>query len=296
MKTEIIRQSDGALLTLALIWGTSHVITKDILSTHSPAFYTSARFGLAALCFSSIYAGHLWRSDKREIREGLILGLCSFAGIAFYVAGMVFTQAAKAGFITGLYFVFTPLLSYLWFDARPTRDHITGLAIAICGFVLLSFPRQGEGINWGDLLIFLAALAWSSHISATSAFAVRSDIRRLAGIQVMTVAIMALIIYLVLRLLGMEESSNQLDWGFGWRILYMAIMVTFVAALIQTWAQGKVSSTHAVVFYTLEPATAALFAYLYLGEKLSLSRGVGAVLIVTGVMVSRLKFMTRIRE
>src|SRR5262249_57696269 len=40
-------KSDAALIMLALTWGTSHVITKDILtgtSPHSPAFYTSARF------------------------------------------------------------------------------------------------------------------------------------------------------------------------------------------------------------------------------------------------------------
>ncbi|MCI0661435.1 MAG: DMT family transporter [Acidobacteria bacterium] len=288
-----MRQSDGALISLAFIWGTSHVITKDILSTHSPAFYTSTRFGLAALCFSLIYGRHLWRSGKREIKEGIVLGLCSFAGIAFYVAGLVFTQAAKAGFITGLYLVFTPLLSYFLFNSRPTRDHLIGLAVAICGFVLLSFPQQGEGINWGDPLILLAALAWSLHITATSAFAVRSDIRRLAAIQVMTVAIMALLFYVILNFLGMETSSNQLDWEFGWQIGYMAIMVTFVAALVQTWVQGKVSSTHAVVFYALEPATAALFAYLFLGEQLALSRGIGAVLIVGGVMVSRMKIMTR---
>jgi drug/metabolite transporter (DMT)-like permease len=291
-----MRQSDGALLSLALIWGTSHVITKDILATHSPAFYTSARFGLAALCFSLIYAGHLWRSDKREIKEGILLGLCSFTGIAFYVGGLVFTQAAKAGFITGLYLVFTPLLSYLLFDSRPTRDHLSGLAVAISGFVLLSFPRQGEGINWGDLLILFAALAWSSHISATSAFAVRTDIRRLAAIQVLTVAIMAILVYFILKLLGMETSRNQLDWEFGWRICYMAIIVTVVAALIQTWVQGKVSSTHAVVFYALEPATAALFAYLVLGEKLSMSRGVGAAMIVAGVMISRLKLTTQVKK
>lgn len=287
-----MRQSDGALISLAFIWGTSHVITKDILSTHSPAFYTSARFGLAALCFGLIYGVHLWRSGKKEISEGIILGLCSFAGIAFYVAGLVFTQASKAGFITGLYLVFTPLLSFLLFKSRPTREHLIGLSVAICGFVLLSFPRQGEGINWGDPLILLAALAWALHISATSAFAVRSDIRRLAAIQVMTVAIMAFLFYFILRILGMETSSNllnwQLDWEFGWQIAYMAIMVTFVAALMQTWVQGKVSSTYAVVFYALEPATAALFAYLFLGEELVLSRGIGAVLIVGGVMVSRM--------
>ncbi|MBL8170223.1 MAG: DMT family transporter [Acidobacteria bacterium] len=287
-------QSDGALLVLALMWGTSHVITKSILSSHSPAFYTSMRFGLAAVCFALLFARHLRSSGKREIVQGILLGLCSFAGIAFYVAGLVFTQASKAGFITGLYLVFTPLLAYALFRTRPTRDHVAGLAIAIGGFVVLSFPQGTEAINLGDFLVLLAAVGWAAHIAATSAFASQSDVRALAAFQVITVATLAYLAFFLLRLLGWENSTNPLDLKFAWQIGYMAIVVTFVAALIQTWAQGRVSSTHAVIFYTLEPVTAAVFAYLVLGEKLSLLRAVGALLIVCGVLVSRLRLATKL--
>ncbi len=286
-------QSDAALASLALMWGTSHVITKDILTTHSPAFYTSARFGIAAFCFAALFAPHLRQSGKKEIKQGVLLGLCSFAGIGFYVVGLVFTQASKAGFITGLYLVFTPLLAYVLFRSRPTRDHLVGLAIAILGFVLLSFPRGGESVNWGDLLVLLAAVAWASHIAATSAFASKSDVRTLAAVQVITVATLAIAINFALRWLGMETRPNPIDGRFLIQIGYMAVMVTFVAALIQTWAQGRVSSTHAAILYALEPVTAAVFAYLAFGEKLSLGRGVGAALIVAGVMVSRLKVASR---
>jgi drug/metabolite transporter (DMT)-like permease len=287
-------RSDAALISLALIWGTSHVVTKDVLATHSPAFYTSARFGIASICFGILFARHLRQSERREIVQGILLGLCSFAGIAFYVMGLVFTQASKAGFITGLYLVFTPILAFILFRSRPTRDHLTGLVIAISGFILLSLPRGGESINWGDILVLLAAFAWAGHIAATSAFAVRSDVRTLAAVQVMTVALLAISVNLILRQLGMETSPNPIDWKFGLQIGYMALMVTVVAALVQTWAQGRVSSTHAAVFYALEPVTAALFAYLVFGEKLGLGRGFGAMLIVAGVMVSRLKLASRV--
>ena len=186
-------QSDGALIALALMWGTSHVITKEILATHSPAFYTSLRFGLAALCFGLAFAGHLRRSNWREIRQGILLGLLSFIGIAFYVLGLNFTQASKAGFITGLYLVFTPLIGFVLFRSQPTRDHLTGWVVAIFGFILLSLPHGGEGINWGDVLVLLAAVAWAAHIAATSAFATGGDVRTLASVQVMTVAALALI-------------------------------------------------------------------------------------------------------
>lgn len=285
-------QSDGALIALALIWGTSHVITKDILTNHSPAFYTSLRFGLAAVGFGLLFTKHLRRSGRREIVQGVLLGLCSFAGIAFYVAGLVFTQASKAGFITGLYLVFTPLLAFALFRARPTRDHLIGLGIAVLGFALLSFPRQGEAINWGDFLILLAAVGWAVHIAATSHFAGQSDVRALAAFQVMTVATLAYLCFFLLRSSGLEAMPNPLDTKFAWQIGYMTVVVTVVAALLQTWAQGRVSSTHAVIFYALEPVTAAVFAYLVFDETLSLGRGLGAALIVLGVMVSRLRLAT----
>ncbi|MBK9314238.1 MAG: DMT family transporter [Acidobacteria bacterium] len=286
-------QSDAALISLALMWGTSHVITKDILSSHSPAFYTTTRFGIAAICFGLMFSRHLMRSSRREVMQGVILGLCSFAGIAFYVVGLSITQASKAGFITGLYLVFTPLLAYLLFRTRPTRDHLTGLAIAIIGFILLSFPRGGETINWGDFLVLMAAVGWASHIAATSAFARQSDVRVLAAVQVITVAGLAGTILMVLRSAGYDNSPNPINLRFGIQIGYMAIMVTFVAALVQTWAQGRVSSTHAAILYALEPVTAAVFAYLAFGEKLGVLRGIGASLILIGVMVSRLRLATR---
>lgn len=288
------RQSDAALIALALMWGTSHVITKSILATHSPAFYTSARFGIAALCFGLVFAGHLRRGSLRHIKQGVLLGLLSFTGIGFYVLGLNFTQASKAGFITGLYLVFTPLLAFLLFRSKPTRDHLTGLTVAIAGFVLLSFPHGRETINWGDVLVLAAAVAWAAHIAATSAFAAGGDVRTLAAVQVMTVATLALTVFFTLKSLGLETRPNPIDGQFAWQIAYMAVMVTFVAALVQTWAQGRVNPTHAVIFYALEPATAAVFAYLSFGEKLTLQSGIGAALIVAGVMISRLRLTSRL--
>jgi drug/metabolite transporter (DMT)-like permease len=303
-------KSDAALIMLALTWGTSHVIQKDILSSHSPAFYTSARFGIAALCFGLLFANHLRRSDRKEIVKGAWLGLFSFAGIGFYTSGLVFTQASKAGFISGLYLVFTPLLGYLLFRSRPTRDHLTGLVIAVGGFALLSYPQTGESFNWGDILILFAAVSWAALIAATSAFASESDVRTLAATQVVVVAALSISVYFIFNwivsssadpkslpaLVAMEARSNPIDERFVAQVAYMAVVVTFVAALAQTWAQKKVSSTHAAILYALEPVTAAVFAYVALSEKLSWRSGAGAALVIAGVMVSRLRLATRLTK
>ncbi len=301
-------KSDAALISLALMWGTSHVIQKDILKEHSPAFSTSLRFGIAALCFGLLFAGHLRRTSRREVIQGAVLGLCSFVGIGFYVSGLFFTQASKTGFISGLFIVFIPLLSFLVFRERPTRDHLTGLAIAIGGFALLSFPQSGELFNWGDILVLLAAVAWAALTAATSAFARESSVKTLAAVQVIVVAALSTVVWIVLSriahsaadpqslpiLVAMEAASNPLDLRFAVRIAYMAVVVTFIAALVQTWGLRKVSSTHAAILYALDPVTAAVFAYFVLGETLGWRRGVGAALIIAGVMVSRLKLASRL--
>ncbi|MEY3284242.1 MAG: hypothetical protein RIR86_2255 [Acidobacteriota bacterium] len=286
-------RAEGSLIALALIWGTSHVITKDILATHSPSFYTTARFGLASIVFLLFFWRHVRRSSPAEIRDGVLLGLCSFTGIALYVSGLVFTQVSKAGFISGLYMVFTPVVAYVIFRTQPKREHLTGLLVALAGFLLLSMPGQGlangaESVNWGDLLVLGAAVAWAVHIAATTAFALRSDVRTLAVVQVVTVAVLALSIHLTLRQAGLETRLNPIDARFLWQIGYMSLIVTCLAALVQTRAQKSVSSTHAAILYALEPVSSALFAYLVFGEALGLRRGLGAALILVGVSVSRL--------
>ena len=299
-------RADVALLALALMWGTSHVITKNVLTAHTPFFYTSLRFGIAALLFALVFAKPLWRSSGQAVRQGLLLGACSFAGISLYTAGLVFTQASKAGFITGLYLVFTPLLAWLFFRLRPTRDNVVGLLIAITGFGLLSYPQTGATFNWGDGLILCAAIAWGAHIAATSAFARQSEVHLLAAWQVIVVAVLAFFAHLLLSefavtdpsgpltaLLALEARPNHLTMATMVQIGYMALLVTFVAALVQTWAQGKVAPAHAALFYALEPVMAALFATLILGEKLSVRSALGALLIVAGVTLSRLGLLSK---
>jgi drug/metabolite transporter (DMT)-like permease len=300
-------RAEAALIALAVIWGTSHVITKSILAAHTPFFYTGLRFGLAAIVFALLFAKQLCRSSGKAVWQGGWLGLCSFAGISLYTLGLVFTNVSKAGFISGLYLVFTPLLAYLLFGARPTRDNLVGLLIALSGFALLSYPQSGAAFNWGDGLILAAAVAWGTHIAATSAFAQQSAVQALAAWQVIVVAGLASLTHFVLRhlaqpttatsawarLLAIEAQPNQMTWWSFAQIGYMALLVTFVAALMQTWAQGKVAPTHAALFYALEPVTAAVFAYLVFGEKLNWQGVLGAVLIIAGITASRLGLISK---
>jgi len=301
-------RADLALLALALMWGTTFVITKEVVSTHSPFFYTSVRFGVASLAFILIFRKHLLHVPWNEVREGIILGVCVFMSITLQVFGIVFTTASKAGFITGLYLVFTPIISYALFRVQPTRDNLAGLVLAVVGFTVLTLPSSGESLNRGDFLVLCAASMWAAHIVATSVFGSRSDVRTLAAVQVFTVAILALIAYAILhtaalsssdfsslpRLIALEGRDNALTWRFAAQVGYMAVFATVVAALVQTWAQGKMTPSHAAIVYALEPVSGAFFAYLAFNERLQWRGWMGAIAILAGIMVSRLGLFSRV--
>ena len=96
------------------------------------------------------------------------------------------------------------------------------------------------------------------------------------------------------RLIALEARENPLTWRFAAQVGYMALFATVLAALVQTWAQGRMAPTHAAILYALEPVSAAFFAYLAFSEKLGWRGGLGAVVILAGVLVSRLGLLSRL--
>ena len=109
-------------------------------------------------------------SGKREIDARTSCWACVVCGHCVLRGGLVFDSGVKAGFITGLYLVFHATAITRCF-ALVRRATTSGLAIAIGGFVVLSFTAGAIYINLGDFLVLLAAVGWAAHVAATSAFA-----------------------------------------------------------------------------------------------------------------------------
>src|SRR5262249_51893622 len=57
--------------------------------------------------------------------------------------------------------------------------------------------------------------------------------------------------------------------------LFLIVLGTFGTYVFQTWAQGRMSATHAAIIYTLEPVVTALLAARFLGERLGARGGAG---------------------
>src|SRR5262249_10136458 len=107
--------------------------------------------------------------------------------------GLARTTATNAGFITGLYVVFTPLLAMLLFGQRAPRAAWTAIAISFVGLALLSITRLDEiRLHAGDLLVAGAAVIWAGHIATVGHLSTRFPAWMLSLGQMGTAAVLHL--------------------------------------------------------------------------------------------------------
>ena len=212
---------------------------------------------------------------------GALAGGFLFAGYAFQTFGLQETEAAKAGFITGLSVVLVPIFVAILWRRLPTLQALAGTALATLGLGLLTLNAD-LSITRGDLLVLGCAVSFAGHITALGVLAPGRDAGTLTLVQVVTVA--ALSAGLVL-LRGPFPAVPGPTWGAA---LFTGLAGTALAFLVQTAAQQFTTAGHTALIFTAEPVFAALFGVLVAGERLAMRGWAGCAVILVGVILGAL--------
>ena len=179
------------------------------------------------------------------------------------VAVLVFVQPAQpAGFITGLYVIFTPMVALLAGD-RLRLSHALGALVAATGLALLVREPGAAwgGWNRGDSETLLAAVLCGFHIVMTSHFSRRSSGWVLAFVQVAVTGVVSLAITLALPApFGFQNVGPALAKGGTWvALIFMGLLATTLAFYVQSTFQARLGATESAVIFSSEPVwTAAL--------------------------------------
>jgi len=274
--------ADLGLVGICLIWGTTFAIVKTVVGDTNPATFIAVRFALAALVLGAMCLKK-FRGVGREVWvAGFIAGVPMMVGFLTQTAGLPLTTASKAGFITGMHVVFTPILDWLVHRRRIALYQVLGICVAVAGLGLLSIETFGR-FELGDVLVLACAFSFAVQIVVLSRFSPRYDGFVLSFTQMVSAALLAAAVA------GPDlVQAAQFDAGMWGSIFYLAVMGTAVAYLIQTLAQRYTPPTRAALLMQLEPVFAAFFAWLLIGETMSLKHYAGAALILAGILVCQM--------
>ena len=300
--------ADGALVLTTLIWGSTFVIAKDILSHWPPIAYITVRFALAALVLIAVFPKQLLAARRAEWQAGATLGLLMGSGFAIQAVGQVHTTPANSAFITSLTTPLVPLVALIILRVRPNLENLIGVILASLGGLLILAPRGAIVANQGDLYTLVATFFFASHITFLSMYARRMNAKQLTVLQISVAAAMFVLGWLLLRGIAAMTSSPSLPaiirlesgwpvWSttVAWQLIYLAVVATVVTFLLWTWGQARMSATHAAIIFSLEPIFATAFAIAWWGS--GQWRGgwatLGAVSVIAGVIVSELQLSQR---
>lgn len=280
-------KADLALVGVAFIWGTTFVIVKDALTGIGPFYFLAWRFLAAFIFLALVFAAQLTKTSRELLSYSFIIGIFLFGGYALQTVGLQYTSAANAGFITGLSVVLVPLFGALGMGQQPDKNSWLGALVAAIGLYLLSGMAQkvretGElALSRGDFLVFLCAICFAWHILLVGRYAPRFNPNLLAIYQILTVSLLSFIAAFCLE--SMPVVITREVWL---AFAFTAIPATSLAFLVQNKVQRYTSPAHTAVIFTLEPVFAALTAFVWGHESLSIWQISGGVLIISGMLLA----------
>ncbi|MFQ3535572.1 MAG: DMT family transporter [Aggregatilineales bacterium] len=292
--------ADGALLSIAAIWGSTFFMIKDATQTFPVLAFLTLRFVIAALVLLPFVLREIQRRGilptQREWAWGIGGGILFAAGYIFQTFALRTVDAGRAGFVTGLYVIFVPFLGLLVLRQPIERRVLVGSALALIGMVLLGYAPGGTLL--GDVLALLCALAYAAHILAIGEMPRSADWRFLALAQALTVAVLCgalLPIMAAVRgchtdiCLAFTPFADPLPTGLPLNVLLVAaftgVLATAFGLMVQVWAQRILPPSDAALIFALEAPFAVLFGVIFLNEVVTLLALAGCALIFSGTLV-----------
>jgi len=264
-----------AMLGTAAVWGGSFVIMKDSLAKQDVFSFLASRFIVAAILMF-IYRPTAFRGLSRQfIFRGIFAGILLGSGYIFQTFGLTNTTVSNTGFITGLYLVFTPLISLIILRRHVLKIQWLAVLLATIGLFLISF--NGVSIGVGETLVLISAILYGAHFVALGEWSDGGNTYALTLIQITTLAVMA---FLFTVKDGFQLPPDSSVWL---AVLFTAFFATFLAFLVQTKAQSVMSATAASVLLATETPFAVVFGLYFNSDPLTLKIITGGMLVMVAM-------------
>jgi drug/metabolite transporter (DMT)-like permease len=263
------------MLGTAAVWGGSFVIMKDSLAKQDVFSFLASRFIVAAILMF-IYRPTAFRGLSRQfIFRGIFAGILLGSGYIFQTFGLTNTTVSNTGFITGLYLVFTPLISLIILRRHVLKIQWLAVLLATIGLFLISF--NGVSIGVGETLVLISAILYGAHFVALGEWSDGGNTYALTLIQITTLAVMASFFTIKDGFQLPPDSSVWLA------VLFTAFFATFLAFLVQTKAQSVMSATAASVLLATETPFAVIFGLYFNSDPLTVKIITGGLLVMVAM-------------
>lgn len=278
----------AALFTI-IIWGTTFISTKVLLTDFKPVEILFFRFVMGFAALLLVCPHRMKGVGRRQELTFVLAGLC---GICLYYLleniALTYTMASNVGVIISVAPFFTAILSRLFLksEGKLRANFFIGFAVAMAGVGLISFNGSRMELNpAGDLLAVLAAFVWACYsilarkISSFGCPVILTTRRTFFyGILFMVPAL-----FLFDFEIGLERFA---DVTHLLNILYLGLGASALCFVTWNLAVKALGAVRTSVYIYMVPVITVVTSVLVLKEPVTWVSIMGTVLAVAGLFLS----------
>ena len=288
----VSRSTAYALLVLTMaLWGGAIVTARGVYDVVPPIALTFWRWSLAMVIMLPFVWRKLpafWADANRSLSVLLPLSCAMVVGTTVSVTAVNFTTAINATIINAAQAAITALVAFFVLQERLVARQVFGIALAFTGILIMVFRGDvslllGVEVNWGDVLMLGAVVSWAFYAVGLHREEHLPSGDVLLFVISVTGTVMLLPLYVLETVLwrGFVPSVRGLGG-----VIYLAVASTLLAVYFWNVAIRSVGASRAGVFVNLLPVFGAIFAMLFLGERLYAFHVIGAVFVFIGIVMA----------
>lgn len=274
--------ADISLLLVALIWGGGFIAAKVALSSITPFYLLSFRFLCSGFILYVIFFKKMIRIDRQSFMAGIVLGSILYAGQTFQTIGLKYTTPGKQSFLTASYAAIVPFASWMVTKKKPHVCSVLAGFLTLIGIGFLSL-QQNISISFGDSLTLLFTVVYSFQIVLIGVYAEKN----INPIQLTTVQLLSAGVFTLISAFIFEPHIQAVNSKGIIGVLYLVILNTTIAFLVQNIAQKYTSDTHASIILSLESVFGCFLSILLMGEVFTKKMVIGCIIIFIAVILSK---------
>ena len=271
------------ILIATFIWGSSFVVTKDATVIVPTSQVLLFRFAVAIPIVAVAFRSHMRHClDPAHIRSGLILGVVTFLAFFLQVRGLTFTTPGKNAFLTSMYCIIVPFLTWAMSGKRPGAHNFVAALLCIVGVGFVSLDSS-LGLDPGDAITLFGALFYALQFVLLSRLSQGRDVFALTIWYFAATAACSLVALLVLEHPVPPAMIPARTWAC---LVYLAVVVTAIALVLQNVSMTNLSASAGSILSSLECVFAVLLSMAVGMEALTPRIVVGFAIMFAGIMCS----------
>lgn len=284
------------LVSAAMIWGLSFVAQKQGMEFVEGFTFNGIRCLIGGIVLLPIILFRSLKnpvklppaekktSRKESLKGILIVGgmLCIGSNLQQFAFGYI--EPGKVGFITALYMLLVPLISFILYKKKQPFTTWVGVILGVGGLYMICMGGSSSfSLGKGELLALLCSIAFALHIIVIDKYASTIDCIVLSCGQYMVTGVISCILMFIFE---KPDIGNIMHAAVP--ILYAGIMSCSCAFTFQIIGQKYTEPTLASMLLCLESVFSVIFSFLILGERMTTIEYLGCAVMFTAIIIAQL--------